>query len=66
MRRHDTSGTDCWCGPDVREVCPECAEAETSAGCWRCWGVGAIPCEDPARYDGPYALMVVHRESEGR
>jgi hypothetical protein len=64
METHDTDGLTCWCAPVVRRCCPECEDARAAGDdapdCWRCDGLGTVPCEAPALDDGPHPLMVAH------
>jgi hypothetical protein len=57
-REHD-DGPNCWCGPELTQICPEwggevdaCAET-----CWRCHGEGWVEPYDPER-----RTLVVHRK----
>jgi hypothetical protein len=58
-REHVTEGYDCWCKPEVLAVCPECEGSE--AGCWKCVR-GFLQCKDPASYDGPHRLLIIHHD----
>lgn len=66
---HVTKGFGCWCQPEVSMICEECADRrdndrEGASDCWRCEGRGLVECPDPAAYDGPYGLVVVHHDGK--
>lgn len=48
---------DCWCNPEVLQLCQECAGDCTTGGveCWRCAGRGLVP-----EYDPEITSVIVH------
>lgn len=61
-RSHHTDSADCWCQPDLRQICPECEAADNvRASCWRCkadpLGAGWV-----APYDDERTTVIIHRQ----
>ncbi len=64
MREHIEEGENCWCGPTVFQVCPECdddPEEVIRTGtviakkeCWRCDGDGLV---EPYDYDEQHIIV---------
>ena len=48
---------DCWCNPDVHQLCPECDGERHifDAICWKCDGEGWVP-----EYDDNQPSVIVH------
>lgn len=62
-RQHDHESEHCWCGPDLRQICPECdGEDPERFSCWRCkadtLGPGWV---EP--YDDQVPLVVQHKDA---
>ena len=60
---HDTNSADCWCGPDVLQICRECdgngwtlAFGDDGIECWKCEGRGLEPV-----YDYSLPAVIVHQ-----
>ena len=63
MKPHDTNNSDCWCGPDVLQICRECdgngwvpLGGDESIMCWKCEGQGLEPV-----YDDRLPAVIVHQ-----
>ena len=50
-------GKNCWCNPELLQVCPEDEDGWCPAECYRCGGEGVV-----ATYDPFEALIIVHRD----
>lgn len=61
-REHDTDSHDCWCGPDLYWLCPDCGGS--AEGCWRCGdphpGLLLVPRDSPLLADD-ITLVIVHQ-----
>ena len=60
---HNTESPQCWCGPEMLKLCPECADEKRWLGsppdCWRCGGRGIVPVNAPGEVQ-----IVSHRDVE--
>lgn len=70
-REHITDDRDCWCGPDIYRLCPECGEPPDGgeAGCWFCLGQQVKPLKGLVLVTDRYEienneapLVIVHQE----
>lgn len=62
-RPHDLESERCWCGPDLRQICPECeGEDGDRQRCWRCKadpiGPGWV---EP--YDDDRPILIIHKDA---
>jgi hypothetical protein len=61
---HQVDNLDCWCEPELFQVCPEWSGVEWDhcpSSCWRCRGKGWV---EP--YDDMRVTVVVHRVNRVR
>jgi hypothetical protein len=58
---HRTDSSEmCWCGPLIRQVCPESpSKGDCAADCWRCEGTGWV---EP--YDDTLSIAILHKEGQ--
>jgi len=58
---HDTDDEQCWCNPEVLQLCPECAkvndDASANEDCWKCAGRGLVH-----EYDDENTSIIVHKD----
>ena len=51
---------DCWCNPEVKQVCSESdEEGNCESGCFKCGGSGTV---EP--YDEDLNYLVIHKEHQ--
>lgn len=56
-RQHLTDGTPCWCGPEMKKLCPQCSDDGSRGDCWLCEGLGLVPTATHEAAD-----LVIHRD----
>lgn len=54
---HDTDSEECWCAPEVLQICPICDGSDK--GCQHCNWRGLVP-----QYNDELPCIIVHRTIE--
>jgi hypothetical protein len=66
LREHETNDLrgSCWCGPEVRQLCPICSgDEEGRVSCGYCEGSGLVPAFTD---ETSYPTLITHNAADGR